>query len=100
VGSYGQKPIILQIIMTIWRCIGHTLRKGDEFNKKQALGRQQDRSTRSKHGKGRFWREKVNAAKHGAKLRRGGNKSQMETLHKYPTCLTERKDILTNELTD
>ena len=48
----------------------------------------------NKPGKGPFWREQENAAKHGAKLKTLAGNSQMEMLYKCSMFLIERKGIL------
>jgi len=58
----GENPLILQIRLRKWQCIGHAVTMGDDF------------ITGGEHWIG-IWRKQANAPKHGARLRgRAGNR--------------------------
>jgi len=71
----------------------------DPFKNKQWIGicrQREGEEDRSKHGRGPFWRQQKNVAKHEERLRgwRAKDKSQMKMIHKWPVFQMEGKDIL------
>ena len=70
-GKLLERPLTLQIKMTKWRWISHTLMNGDESVKsKKWIGicrEPKGEEDRSKSGKGPFWKKQENSAKLGAR---------------------------------
>jgi hypothetical protein len=96
VRSYWTHPITLQITMKKSQWIGHSPRKEDgPLKNKHWIGirrQPEGEEDRSKPGKGPFWRQQKNGAKHGG-YENGGQQGQMETVRKWPVFEMEVKDM-------